>query len=113
MLGREIEVIAGAGDVEIRVGVEPVDEGRTLIAQIALDLEIGVEAEGELLAVLQVAAEFAVQRRFLQVSDVRRHPRDRQPALRPLALEQIIAAAPIGIGHDRLAADLVKGDVLG
>jgi hypothetical protein len=36
-----------------------------------------------------------------------------RPALRLLALGQVVAAAPVGIGHDRLAADLVEGDVLG
>jgi hypothetical protein len=45
MLGREIEIIHRAGDVEIGIGVEAVDEGRALVVQIALDLEIRVEAE--------------------------------------------------------------------
>ena len=46
MLGGEVEIVHGARDVEIGVGVEAVDEGRALMAQIALDLEVGVEAEG-------------------------------------------------------------------
>ena len=41
------------------------------MAQIALHLEIRVEAEGQRLAVLQVAAELAVQRRFREIGDVR------------------------------------------
>ena len=45
MLLGEIEIVHRAGDVEIGVGVEPVDEADPLVAQIALDLEIGVEAE--------------------------------------------------------------------
>jgi hypothetical protein len=43
VLGGEVEIIHRAGDVEIGVGVEPVDEGAALVAQIALDLEVGVE----------------------------------------------------------------------
>jgi len=42
---REIEIIHRAGDVEVRIGVEPVDEGQPLMAQIAFDLKIGAEAE--------------------------------------------------------------------
>src|SRR6267378_805047 len=61
MLGGEVEIIHRPRDVEIGVGVEPVDEGAALMAQIALDLEIGVETVGNRVAVLQVAAEFAVQ----------------------------------------------------
>src|SRR5579862_4481240 len=45
MLGGEIEIIASARDVEIGIGVEPLDEADALMAQIVLDLEIGVEAE--------------------------------------------------------------------
>ena len=59
MIRGEIEIIHGARDVEIGVGVEPVDEAQALIAEIALHLEVGVEAEGDLVAVLQVPAELA------------------------------------------------------
>ena len=54
--------------------------------QIALDLEIGVEPIGRPLAVLQVAAEFAVQRGFRQIGDVRCHARHGQAAMRVRAL---------------------------
>ena len=64
MLGGEVEIVHRPRQVEIRVGVEAVDEGRALVAQIGFDLEIGVEAEGRLVAVLQVAAELPVQRRL-------------------------------------------------
>ena len=64
MVGGEVEIIHGARDVEIGVGIEAVDEGRALVAQIALDLEVGVEAEAQRLAVLQIAAELALQRLF-------------------------------------------------
>ena len=83
MLGREVEIVAGAGDVEIGVGVEAVDEGDALVAQIVLDLEVGVEAIGDAAPVLQVAAELAVQRRLGEIGDVRRHARDGEAALGP------------------------------
>src|SRR4051812_39250795 len=41
---REVEVVHGARDVEIGVGVKPVDERVALMAQITLYLKIGVEA---------------------------------------------------------------------
>jgi len=71
------------------------------VAQIILDLEIGIEAEGQRFPVLQVAAEFAVQRLLRKISHMRGHARHRETALGPDALREIIAVAPIGIGHDR------------
>ena len=59
VVGREVEIIHGARHVEIGIGVEPLDEAAALVAQVALDLEIGVEGEGRRGAVLQLAAEFA------------------------------------------------------
>src|SRR6185437_7646410 len=112
MLRRKVEIIAGAGDVEIRVGVEAVDENVALMAQIALDLKVGVEAVSNFAPVLQIAAELAVQRRLGQISDMRRHARDAEAALRPTARGVVIAILPVRVGHDRLASDLVKRDVL-
>ena len=58
VVGGEIEIVHRARQVEIAVGVEALDEGRTLMAQIALDLEVGVERKGRHVAVLHPAAEF-------------------------------------------------------
>src|SRR3546814_5142550 len=68
MFLREIEIIHRAGDVEIRVGIEPVGERQPLMAQIAFDLKIGVEPEGLgsiwfSWAILELAAEFGGQPR--------------------------------------------------
>src|SRR6516162_11282778 len=112
MLCREIEVIHRAGDVEIRVGVEAVDKSAALMAQIALDLEIGVEAVSDSMTVLKISPEFAVQRSFREIGDVGRHAGDCEAAHRVSAEAQVAAAAPLGIGHYRLAPDLVKRDVL-
>ena len=60
MLRRQVEIIAGARDVEVGIGVEALDKRNALMAQIILHLKIGVEAIGHSLAILQVAAEFAV-----------------------------------------------------
>ena len=112
VIGGEIEIVHGAGDVEIGVGVEAVDEAQALMAQIALHLKIGIEAEGDLVAILEIAAELVVQRIVGHVGDVRGHARHGEPFARAPALVEIAALAPVGIGHHRLAADLVKGDVL-
>ncbi len=109
---RQIEIIAGAGDIEIGIGVEPVDEGRALMAQIILDLEIGVEGKGGLGAVLQFAAEFALQRLLRQIGDMGGHARDAEALDRAHAYFEVTPAAPVRIGHDRLAPDLVEGDIL-
>ena len=86
MVGGEVEIVHRPGHVEIGIGVEAVDEGHALVAQIALDLEIGVEAEGQRLAVLQIAAELAVQRRLRQIGDVGGHARHREALFRALAV---------------------------
>src|SRR5215469_2056386 len=62
MLGSEIEIIHRTGDIEIRIRVEAIDKCAALMAQIALDLEIGVETVGNLPTVLQIAPEFAMER---------------------------------------------------
>jgi hypothetical protein len=43
---------------------------------------------------------------------MRGHARDGQTFARTLALIEIAPQAPVGIGHHRLAPDLVEGDVL-
>ena len=54
-----------------------------------------------------------MQRRVREIGDVRAHARDREPAARIGALDRNSGpAAPFRIGHHRLAADLVEGDVL-
>jgi len=112
MVGGDVEIVHRAGQIEIAVGVEPLDERRALIAQIALDLEIRIEGESRQVAILHAPAEFPVQRRVRQISDVGGHPRDRESAMRMSALVAVAAAAPVRIGHHGLAAELVEGDVL-
>ena len=108
---RQIEIIHGAGDIEVGIGVEALDKGRSLVAQIAFHLEIGIEPEGLFRAVLQPPPELLGQPRFRQIGDVRRHPGDRQAVFRALAAG-IIAALPFGIGHDRLPPHFMKRNVL-
>ena len=82
MRAREVEIVHRARDVEVAVGVEAIDEGRALVAQVALDLEVGVEAEAQRIAVLQGAAELALQRLLREIGDVRGHARHREAARR-------------------------------
>ncbi len=112
MRSREVEIVHGAGDVEIGVGVEAIDEGRALVAEIALDLEVGVEAEAQRIAVLQGAAELALQRLLRKIGDVRGHAGHREAPRRRGLVQAIVAALPVRVGHDRLASDLVERDVL-
>src|SRR4029077_19793636 len=109
MIRGKIEIIHGTGNVEIGVGVEPVYEAQALIAEIALHLEVGVEAEGDLVAVLQVPAELSVQRVVREISDMRRHAGDRESFARARALLKIPALAPVGISHDSLPPHFMEG----
>ena len=112
VLLRHVEVVHGPGDIQVRIGVEAVDEGDPLVAQVAFHLEVGVETVGDGVAVLQPAAEPPVQRHLRHVGDVRRHARHGEPPLGMPAVVQVIPAAPVRVRHDGLAADLVEGDVL-
>ena len=112
VVARDVEIVHRAREIEIGIGVEALDEGDALVAQIALDLEVGIERERRIVAVLEAAAEFAVQRRVREVGDVRAHARDREPAPRVGAFGEIAALPPVGVRHHGLAADLVEGDVL-
>ena len=106
---RQVEVVERARDVEVRVGVEAVGEAQPLVAQVALDLEVGRERERVVVDVLQAAAELLLHRLVAEVGDVADHARDAEALGRRLAAV-VVAAAPVGVGHDRLAADLVEGD---
>ncbi len=112
MVGGDVEIVHRARQIEIAVGIEALDKGRALIAQIALDLEIGVERERRQLAVLHAPAELAMQRGVGEIGDVAGHARDGEPAMRLRALVEIAPAAPVRIGHHGLAAEFVERDVL-
>ncbi len=59
MIGGDIEIIHRTGEIEIAVGVEALDEGRALMAQIAFDFEVRVERERRQFAILQTPSELA------------------------------------------------------
>ena len=60
MAAAQIEVIHRPGDVEIAVGVEPFDEGGTLVAQVTLNLEVSLKTKGEIVPILKVAAKLTL-----------------------------------------------------
>ena len=64
MVGGNVEIIHRAGNIEIAIGVKALDESHALVAQIALDLKIRIEAIAHRLAVLQVAAKLLLQSGF-------------------------------------------------
>ena len=113
VIGGEIEIIHGTGQIEIGIGVEALHESGALMPQVGLDLKVGIERKRRIVAVLKTAAELAVQCGVRQIGNVRAHARDREPAPRIGALGEIPPAAPFRIRHHRLTADLMEGDVLG
>src|SRR3546814_18423318 len=64
---RKIEIIHGAGDVEIAVCIETIDEADPLMPQIAFHLKICVEAEAFRNASLQPTPELLRQASFGQI----------------------------------------------
>ena len=82
------------------------------MAQIAFHTEIRIEPIGEMLAVLQMAAEFFLQGFLRKIGYMCRHTRHCQTFGRVIALSNIIAVAPIRIRHYRLPADFVERNIL-
>ncbi len=112
MVGGDVEIIHCPRQVEIAVGIEPLDKRRALIAQVALDLEIRVERKRRQFAVLHPPPELAVQRGVGEIGDMSRHPGHREPAMRMSTPLEVAPVMPIRIGHHRLPAEFVKRDVL-
>ena len=112
VIGREVEIVHCAGDVEIGIGIEALDEGAALMVEIALHLKIMPEPIGDSIAALQRAPEFLLERRFGQIAHVSHHTRHRQALRRLNAFLLIIPTAPIRIRHDRLPADFMQRNVL-
>ena len=109
---RNIEIIHGAGNIEIAIGIKAFDKAHALMAQIALNLKIRIKAVSDFFAVLQIAPEFSLQCGFRQISDMRRHARHSEAFARAIAAVEIAPAFKIRIGQNRLSANLVKGDIL-
>src|SRR5206468_9542730 len=109
MVAGDVEIVHRARQIEIAVGVEALDKGRALIAQIAFDLEIRVEREGRQLAVLHPPSELAMQCRVGEIGDVPGHPRYRQPAMRMGAAFEIAPMMPdrkstrLNSSHDQIS----------
>src|SRR5664280_1883747 len=112
VVGGEIEIVHGARQIEIRIGVETLDERDALVAQVRFDLEIRIERKCWILAVLEFTAEFPVQRYIGQVGDMRAHARHGEATTRKSNFQIIAAAAPVLVGGEAIMADLVERDVL-
>ncbi|MCY1391568.1 hypothetical protein D9M71_64140 [compost metagenome] len=112
MGGGRVEVVQRLGHQQVGIGVEAPGELLALVAQVAFHLEFhAVEVVVELLA-LQPAAEFLAHGIVRQVGDVPHHACQHQAALGDHALFLEMAAVEIRVGEDGLAGHLVEGDVL-
>ena len=112
-LAGEVEVGQRPRRVEIGVGVEALDERVGLVAQVALDLELGLaQRVADVVGELQPAAELVAERRRRQVGDVADHPRHAHAGVRLAAGAVVVAVLPGRIGHDRAARDRVPRHAL-
>ena len=113
VLPREVEVGQRPRRVEIGVRVEALDEGVRLVAQVALDLELGLgERVADVVGELQPPAELVAERLRREIRDVADHARDAHARVRRAAGAVVVAALPVGIGGDGVARDRVPGDAL-
>ena len=113
VLPGEVEVGQRARRVEIGVRVEALDERVGLVAQVALDLELRLgQGVADVVGELQPPAELVAERLRRQIRDVADHARDAHAGVRRAAGAVVVAALPVGIGHDRVARDRIPGDAL-
>ncbi len=107
---RGIEVVERLGHAQVGIGVEHAGKLVALVAQVGLDLELHVEtvAAG---AGAQAAAEFLGHLVVREIGDVAQHARQAQAAQGAHAVFVEVAAVKIRVGQDRLAGDVVEGDV--
>ncbi len=103
----DVEIVHRPRQIQIAVGIEPLDEGRALIAQIAFDLKVRVEGKCRQIAILHPPTELAMQCRIREVGDMRSHPRHAEAAMRMGALLEVAPVVPIRIGHHSLPAEFV------
>ena len=81
VLAREVEVGQRSRRIEIGVGVEALDEALRLMAQVALDLELGLgEHVADVVRELQPPAELVAERAGGEIRDVADHARDAHAA---------------------------------
>ena len=122
--------VAGIGEVhrtryvEVGVRVEAAQELHRLVVEIALDLKIRLEEAVALGAffcrsvyevVLKPAAELLLQKLAREIRYVRKLARCGKPRLRALAVafEIVVAALPVGVVRDGVAAHDAQRDRLG
>ena len=113
VLPGEIEISQRARGVEIGVRIEAPDEHISLVAQIVLDLELGVgEREPDVVRELQPPPELVGQRHGGQIGDVADHARHAHARVRRAPGGVVVPALPVRIGDNRVARDRVPRDAL-
>ncbi len=117
----DVVLVHGQGDVQVRVGVEALDELFALVLQIALDLEEGAEVAVDSVAEIRiggqplrtlVAAEFRLHELLREVGDVRQLTCAGEPLAGQALAVVVVAGIPVGVRDDRVAADDVEGEGL-
>ena len=111
IVSSRIEVVQQSCHQQIAVGVETVDERRTLVAQITFNLKVGVEVEGQL-SLAQLATKFLAHAVFGQIGDVAEHACQHQAAPRYQIVVEIVPVVKFRIRANCLARYLVEGNIL-
>ena len=110
---RQVEVRQCARDRQVRIGVKAVGEGAPLVAEVALDLEVGAaERVRVVVAILEPAAELLLHGRPREVCDVAELARDGDACSRLAAGAVEVTALPVRVAHDGVAGDCVERDAL-
>ncbi len=110
LVGERVEVVHDAGQIEVGVRVEALEEDPPLVVEVALDLEVDLERG---LLGPRRAAELQVEALLRDVRDVREHPCHREPDVGREAGAVVVAADEVLVAGDRGAGHRRERDVLG
>ena len=113
VLPREIEIGQRPRRVDVRVGVEPLDERVGLVAEVALDLELRLgDRVANVVGELKSPAELVTQSLRRQIRDVADHSRHAHARARRVFGVVVVTPLPRRVAHDRVPGDRIPGHAL-
>ena len=104
----KVEEVHRHGKRDVRVGVEPLDELRALVAEVRADGELLLERNGHVPWLAAVCGELLLHGLSRQVGDVPDHSRYCQADVRPGPAVAVSAVAEVGVVQDRIPPNHVE-----
>jgi len=109
----EVKIVHHASEIEVAVGIKPLDESFSLVVQVAFNLEFGflLHAVGKLLAVLQSTTELELNGILGKVGNVGDHPCQGESVPGTFCFV-VLSIVKSRVGVEGAATYGIEGDVL-